>query len=166
MEDPFQAVATGTDDDGGFLPAGGAPAQVGQVVCHNLQGVEQVIQVLDFSNRPQAPQGHADGLAEDGGFTDAGIRDTQGTIFFLKAAEALVDIAQLAHVFTKGNQAGLAFEGGIKGSVNHFKAHHCWRALAELRCNCRHLEGAFFAGGELVRLVIARLAILQVTGKF
>ena len=114
VPDALQAVAAGAHDDRRLLPAGGAPVQRRQVVGHDLQGVEQVIEVLDLGDRAQAAQGQADRLPEDGRFADAGIGDAQRAVFLLQAAEALVDVAQLADILAKGDQARLAGEGGIE----------------------------------------------------
>ena len=47
----------------------------GQVVPHDLQGVIEVVQVLDLSNGAKPAHGQSNALPDNGAFSDAGIGD-------------------------------------------------------------------------------------------
>ena len=93
VPDPLEAVPPGAHDHRGHLAPDAAPTQVGEVVGHYLEGIEEVVEVLDLGDRPQAAQGHADGLAEDGDLADPDVGYPQVPVFLLEAAEALIDVA-------------------------------------------------------------------------
>src|SRR5690606_10068763 len=108
MENPFQAMTTGADNQGCLLPASRAPTQVGEVVCHNLEGIEQIIEILNLGNWTQSAQCQANALTEDCGFAYTSIGDAKDAVFILQTAKALVDITQVTNVFTKGDHAGFS----------------------------------------------------------
>src|SRR5688572_18902256 len=117
MPDTFEAMAAGADDDRGLLASGGAPAQRRQVVGHDLERVEQIVEVLDLGDRAQPAQGHPDRLADDRELPDAGVRDPQVAVLLLQVREALVDVAQTADVLTQREEAWLALESGVEAGV-------------------------------------------------
>src|SRR4030067_630545 len=107
MPNTFQTVAAGTDDEGSLLPSPGTPEQSCQVIGDELQGEEQVIQILGLGNRAQSTQSHPDGLTDYRGLTNACIGDAQLAVFRLKAAHTLIDIPQATHILTECDQTWL-----------------------------------------------------------
>src|SRR5574340_1744203 len=110
MPDALQSVPARTHDHRCALTTCCAPVQSSQIVRHDLEGIQQVIEILDLADRPQAAHGHADGLSENGGLPDPGVGHTPITVLFLKTLEALVDVPEAANVLTKRYDARVATE--------------------------------------------------------
>jgi hypothetical protein len=80
----------------------------------------QIIEVLNFGDRPQAAHSHADGLAHDRPFADPGIKHPFDTVFLLHAAQALIHVADMAHVFAESKQFRLVLlKIGVEAGVQH-----------------------------------------------
>ena len=105
MPDALQPVAACADNDRRSLSADRAPVQAGQVIRHNLQRVQQIIEILDLTDRAEAAHGHADCLAQDGHFADAGVGHAQCAIFFLHSLKTLVHVAQVTDILAKSDHA-------------------------------------------------------------
>ncbi len=135
VPDALQPMSARAHDDRRLLSACGTPAQGGQVVAHDLQRVQHIIEILNFRDRAQSAHGHADGLPEDGGFADARVGHAQRAVFFLHALEALVDVAEESHILTEADHARVAPEDGVEGGVDHLEAHHGGRVF---RVDGRH----------------------------
>ncbi len=129
MPDAFQTVAPRAHDDRRFLAAARAPVQRRQIVGEDLQGVEYVIQVLDFGDGAQAAHRQADGLPDNRRLADARVGHAQGAILGLQAGESLIHAAQPADVFAKGHYFGMAGEDGVEGVVKDLKAAELRRFL-------------------------------------
>ena len=129
MPDALQAVAARADDSGGLLLAIASVAQRREVVVEGFQSVDEVVYVLDFRDGPEAAHSHANSFTDDGVFPDAGIEDAVGAVFSLEAGEALVDIADMAHIFAKSYEARIPFEGFVKKRIEDFKAVF-WNGIA------------------------------------
>ena len=89
---PFQPVSTGADNDGRFLPPPRAPTHRRQIIRHDLQGVQNVIEVLDFGDGAQAAHGHANRLSHNRRLADARVADAQVAVFGLQTRHRLVHI--------------------------------------------------------------------------
>src|SRR5688500_11764242 len=101
MPDPFEAMAAGAEDHRRLLAAGRAPAQRREVVRHDLQRVQEIVEVLNLRDGPEAAQRGTDGLAGDRALADAGVHHPPGAVLFLQTQAALVDVAELADVFAE-----------------------------------------------------------------
>ena len=111
-----------------------------KIIRHNLQGIQDIIKVLDFGNGSQSAHCHADGLSQDRRFADARICHAHGAVFFLHPLEALVHIAELAHVFTERNETRLTSQCGIERGIDHFKAEHRRRRIRIDRLDLVHFQ--------------------------
>ena len=140
MPHAHQPVPPGADDDRRDLPARGAPEHGGEVVRGDLQRVEEVVQVLNFGNGAQAAHRHANGLADDGGFPNAGVGNPQFAVFGLQALEALVHAAQIAHIFAKGDDARVAGQGKVEELVEHLMAGDFGRGFGIHRRHFGHVQ--------------------------
>ena len=84
---------------GAFCPPRVRYCKCGQVVADDLQAIEQVIEILDLRDGPEAAHGQANALPDDGGFTDTGIGNPHLAVFCLQAFQCLVHPANLADIF-------------------------------------------------------------------
>src|SRR5690554_1688607 len=87
-----------------------APGTVGeacQIIAECRVGVNEVIEVLYFSYRPEPTQCQSDSLTNNGGFPDPRIRYTVRTIFILHALHSLIYITQSSGILTKGYKVGV-----------------------------------------------------------
>ena len=107
-------MAAGAEDDRGLLPAVGAPAERGQIVRGDLQRVEEIVQVLDFRDRPEAPHCHPNCLAHDRRLTNAGISDPLRPVLLLQLGPFLVHASEQADVLADGHERRHPGEGGIE----------------------------------------------------
>src|SRR6185312_5305374 len=108
MPDALEPVSAGANDHRGGLAARGTVLQGRKVIAKWLQAVEKVVYILDLGDRPETAEGHADALAHDGEFPDAGIEDAVGAVSRLQARKALIDVADLPQVFAKGKHLWVA----------------------------------------------------------
>src|SRR5205814_8037882 len=108
MPDPFESMSARADDDRRFLTAGAAPAHRGEIVRHDLQRVQQVIEILNLRDRTQSAQRGADRLSYDRALANAGIGDEPQSEFFLETGAVLIHVAELADVFADDDDARLA----------------------------------------------------------
>src|SRR5687767_922646 len=102
MPDPLQSVPAGTNYKRAFLAAAGAVLKGGHIITEGLQAIQQIVEVLNLSNRPQAAHRHAYTLADDGGFANPYVSDAQLAVFFLQSCKALIDVTYFTEVFAKG----------------------------------------------------------------
>jgi len=91
---------------------------IGKIVGDDLQGIEEIVQILDFGHRTQAAQRHANGLAHDGGFPDPCIGNPVDPVLFLQMSPALVYSAEMPHVFAERNKMRLAMAERTRLSGN------------------------------------------------
>ena len=110
MPNPLEAVATGAHDEGRLLLADGAVQKGGKVIAEGLQAIQDVIEVLDLGNGPQAPEGQPNPLANDCGFAYAGVGNAQRAKLFLEAFQPLVHIANGPAVFPEDKGLWVAFK--------------------------------------------------------
>ena len=122
VPDPLQAMAAGADDHRGLLPAGGAVAQRGEIVGEDLEGVEQVVEVLDLGERPQAAQREADRLPDDRRLADAGVGHPAEAVLLLQPHEPLVDVAERPDVLPEGEELGHPGHRRVEAGVEHLVA--------------------------------------------
>ena len=141
MPDADQPVALGPDHDRRFLPADGSPVERGQVVRSHLQRVEEVVEVLDVADRPEATHRGADGLAEDRRLADAGIGQAQVAVLRLQALEHEVHVAKPAYVLADDEDARIARKVGVEVAKQDHAAVDSWRLVRVNRSHHRHLEG-------------------------
>ncbi len=106
----------------GGLPARGAPAHGGEIVGHDLQRVQHVVEILDLRDGTQAAHRGADGLAEDRALADAGVHDARDAVLFLQAEAALVDVAELADVLAEDDHPRIAAQGLVEALVDDLEA--------------------------------------------
>src|SRR6266576_2367975 len=115
-------MAARPDDDRALLPARGAPADRGQIVGHDLQRIENVVEILDLGDGPQSAQRGADGLADDRRLADAGVADAQQAVLFLQSGASLVDVAEFSDVLTEDDDARIAEQGVVETVVEDLEA--------------------------------------------
>ena len=126
VPDALETMPAGADDDRRLLPALGPPAQRRQIVRHDLQRVEQVIEVLDLGDGADPAQGEPDRLTQDCHLANPGVRHPQLAVLLLQADKTLIDVAQLAQVLAKGHEIAIAVQGRIETSVEHLEAVDPW----------------------------------------
>ncbi len=124
MPDALQPVAACAHDHRRALPTHRAPMQGCQIIRNNLQCIQNVIKILDLTDRPQPAHRQPHGLPQDRRLANARIGHTQCAIFFLHALEALIHITKKAHILTKGHHARVTPEQGIEGGIHDLESHH------------------------------------------
>jgi hypothetical protein len=122
VPDAFEAMPPRADDGGCLLPAGAAPARRSEVVRHDLQRVQHVIEVLDLRDRPKSAERRADGLTQDRRFANSGVGDADGTVLFLQARASLVDVAELADVLAEDDDSRIALQREVETVVDDLEA--------------------------------------------
>src|SRR5260370_1406789 len=96
------------DDHRALLTAARAPAGRREVIGHDLNRVQQVIEILNLRDRPQPAQRGTDRLADDRAFANSGVGHTKLSVFFLKAGATLIDVAEFSDVFAEDDDARIA----------------------------------------------------------
>jgi hypothetical protein len=129
VPDAFEPVPAGADDGGRLLHVVGAITQCRKIVGQRDEAIQQVVEVLDFGNRTQAPHGHADRLPHDRPFPDAGVEHPLFAVFFLHPHECLVDAAYFTDILAEGEEVRVFFQCFVKKSVQDFVAVFCFRCL-------------------------------------
>ena len=119
MPDADQPVTLRPDDHGRLLTADAAPVNRRQVVRSVLERVQQVVEVLDVADRPQATHRTAGGLAEDCRLSDAGVGQSQLAVLRLQALEHQVHVAQPPHVLADDEDARVAREVSLEVLEQH-----------------------------------------------
>ena len=135
VPDPLQSMTLGADQHRGFLTAAGAPVQRREVVGRQLEGVEQVVDVLDVHNRAQPAQGRADSLPEDRRLAYAGIDDALIAVLRLQSLEDEVDVAEFPDVLAEDDDAWITREVVVEASEEHDAAIHRARIVGVGRCH-------------------------------
>jgi len=118
----FKSVTTGADDEGRLLATRRAVPNRGEIVAHDLQGVVEVVEVLDFCNGTQAAHRHAYALPQNGAFADARVADANLPKFFLHALHHLVHPSDAARVFPKRQDAWIAGEHRLEIALQDLTA--------------------------------------------
>src|SRR5438093_4474367 len=137
MPDSLQAMSARADDHRALLTAAGSPARHRQIVRKDLDGVEDVVQVLNLGDRPQSAKRRADRLADDRAFTNAGVGDAQLAVFRLQAGATLVDVAELSDVFAEDDHRRIAAESVIEAVVDDLESVQHWRIIGICRRHFR-----------------------------
>ena len=133
-------MALRADDDRRLLAADGAPVQGGEVVRGDLERVEEVIEVLDVADRPQAAHRSADRLAQDRGLANAGVGQPQVSVFRLQTLEHEVHVAQPPDVLTDYEQPRVPREVGVEVAKQHLAPVDRGRLVPIGGRDHRHLE--------------------------
>src|ERR1044072_1452907 len=94
-------MAACANDQWSFLTSAGPVLETRKVVGQYLNCVEEIIEILNFGDRPEATKRRADPLPYDGTLANAGVGNAKLTELFLKSCEALVHVADLAYIFTE-----------------------------------------------------------------
>ena len=118
----FQSVTAGADDEGRLLATRRTVAYRGEVVAHDLQGVVEVVEVLDFCNGTQAAHRHAYALPQNGAFADARVADANLPKLFLHALHHLVHSSDAARVFPERQDAWIAGEHRLEIALQNLTA--------------------------------------------
>src|SRR6266498_5619247 len=103
MPDSLQAMPTRADDDGCSLSTCRTPMQCREIVRHNLQRIQKIIQILNFADWSQPAHRHANRLPQNCRFTDARIGDAQRAVFILHSLETLVHVAKKTNILSEPN---------------------------------------------------------------
>ena len=105
VPDAFETMSARADDDRRGLSACCTPVQVCKIVGHDLQRVQHIIEILNFTDGSQAAHGHPNRLPQDRRFPNARIHHAQRAVFFLHPFETLVYIAKEADILTERDHA-------------------------------------------------------------
>ncbi len=108
MPDAFQTMTARPHNDRRGLSANCTPVQIRQIVGHDLQRVQNVIEVLDFTNWAQTAHRHADRLPKDCHLADTGVGHAQRAVLFLHALETLVHVTEETNILAKRDDARVA----------------------------------------------------------
>ena len=95
-----------------------------EVIGCELERVEEVVDVLDVDDRPEAPQSRADPLPEDGRLADAGVDDALLAVLRLQTFEYEVHVAELADIFAEDEDARIAREIRVEAAQEDHPAVH------------------------------------------
>ena len=114
MPHSLEAVAASADYKRSLLASCGPPAQGGAVVRKNLQGIKQVVQVLNLGNRAKSAHGQTNALTSNSRLANSRIRDANAAKFRLHAFKALVDVANVPDVFAKNHSLWVSGKEGLK----------------------------------------------------
>lgn len=107
-------MAASADYKRSLLASCGPPAQGGAVVRKNLQGIKQVVQVLNLGNRAKSAHGQTNALTSNSRLANSRIRDANAAKFRLHAFKALVDVANVPDVFAKNHGLWVSGKEGLK----------------------------------------------------
>ena len=157
----FQTVSARPHDERRLLSARCAVTDRGQVVAHQLQGVVQVVQVLDFRDGPQPTHGHPNALPEDGALSDAGVADARGAELLLHAFHHLVDSPDAAGVLPEGQHPGVALEHHFKIALKHLTAVEHFRVGVVRGGHRLHVQGVVVAFAVEVGIVPLDVVFLK-----
>ena len=167
VPDAFEAMAARTDDDGSLLPTRGAVTHRGRIIAEYLQGIEEVIEVLNFSDGTETSHRQADSLAGNGAFTNARVRHAQLPKLLLHAFHGLVHPANLTRILAERNDFRVGIEQGFEialkdlASIYPFLVVVCGRINGHLRNGIRPGAVQVFAVTFAVLCVQALREIAQ-----
>ena len=90
-----------------------------------MQGIQEVIKVLNLGNGAKSAHGQTYALSGDGCLADSGIRDPNAAKFRLHAFKALVDVANVPDVFAENHGLGVPAKKFLKiVAQNHPTVDH------------------------------------------
>src|SRR5258706_15199891 len=144
MPDTLQSMPACTDNQRGFLATLGPVLQASQIIRQDLYGIMQLVQILNFGNRPQAAKCCADPLPYDRAFADARIGYAQFAMFLLKPCKSLIDITNSSNVLTEGQYARIALQSSIEAGLKYFTAIDQRRRVTPYRLDVFNVQGRPF----------------------
>ena len=114
MPNPFQTMSACTYYGRCLLTTNSTIMYCRQIVGHDLKGIEQIIQVLNLSNRTEATHGQTNTLSHNGGFTNTGIRYTRFSVFRLHSFKALIYVPDFTAILSEDHGLWIQFKELIK----------------------------------------------------
>ena len=95
-----------------------------QVIGCELERVEEIVDVLDVHDRPEAPEGRANALPKYGCLANAGVDDALLAVLGLQSLEDEIDVAELPDVLAEDEDAWVACEVLVEAAEEHHPAVH------------------------------------------
>ena len=124
MPNAFKSVSACANDCRCFLSATSSPLHCRQIITHQLQCIEEIIQILNLNDWFESSHGKTNSLTKYRGLTDACIGNAQESILCLQSTESLIHIAQLSYIFAECHNAWIIIEMIIKTCIHDFRTIH------------------------------------------
>ena len=129
-----------------------------------MQGVIEVVQVLDFCNGAKAAHGHANALSQNGAFADARVADANLPKLLLHAFHHLVHTTDAAGVLSKRQNAWVSAEHRLEVALQDLAAVELlWLGVVGGRngLDTQGAVGLVAVQGAAVALVVVAVKRLQ-----
>ena len=151
-------MSPGADNERSLLAARGAITHSGEVIPHDLEGIVQVIEVLNLGDWTKTPHGHSNALSQNGAFPNARIAHADIPKLLLHAFHHLIHPADAPRVLSKRQDPRISTKHGLKIALKDLTAIEHFRFG---RIRGRHRVNA----ERTVRLITVQSAVVaQVVG--